>query len=175
MIEVFIKGQPYIERSVYDQMRQMGHSFRHVEYVLSTRKPVEGLYEFILENKERIENINVNFERQSDRANMRQVLNSLPETTITSSFPHNLEIGGATTSKAAALLQLESLLGVSPSEMMAIGDSPNDIAMMQLAGTPVAVANAGEEVKAIAKYITSAHHQDGVAQAIRKFALNKKG
>ena len=43
--------------------------------------------------------------------------------------------------------------------------------MMRLAGMPVAVGNAKEEVKAIAKYVTTSNHEDGVAQAVRKFVL----
>ncbi len=171
MIEAFTGGGAYIEKSVYDHIREMRLSFRHVDYVLTTRQPIEGLYDFILEHKEHIENLNVNFEDQGDRAMMREVLGKLENTTLTTSFDHNLEIGGSTTSKAGALKELGRILSVSTEEMMAIGDSPNDMAMMRLAGMPVAVGNAKEEVKAIAKYVTASNHEDGVAQAVRKFVL----
>lgn len=171
MVEAFTSGGAYIDKSHYDKIKETRLSFRHVDYVLATRQPIEGLYDFILGHKAHIENINVNFEHQSDRAMMKEILNDLENTTLTTSFDHNLEIGGATTSKAAALQELEKILGVSPKEMMAIGDSPNDMAMMRLAGMPVAVGNAKEEVKAIAKYVTATNHEDGVAQAVRKFVL----
>ncbi|MCI9598312.1 MAG: HAD family phosphatase [Firmicutes bacterium] len=171
MIEAFTGGGAYIEKAVYDHIRETRLSFRHVDYVLTTRQPIDGLYDFILEHKEHIENINVNFEDQSDRALMREVLGKLENTTLTTSFDHNLEIGGSTTSKAGALKELGRILSVSSEEMMAIGDSPNDMAMMRLAGMPVAVGNAKEEVKAIAKYVTASNHEDGVAQAVRKFVL----
>ena len=102
---------------------------------------------------------------------MYEKLIRLPEATITSSFDHNLEIGGATTSKADALRQMGKLLGIRQDEMMAIGDSPNDIAMLLESGTPVAVGNAKPEVKEIAKYIAPTNHEDGVADAIEKFVL----
>lgn len=171
MVEAFTEGHAYIDKSFYDHIKQTGLSFRHVDYVLTTREPIAGLFDFILEHKEHIENINVNFEDQRDRARMRQVLLGLENTTLTTSFDHNLEIGGATTSKAAALQELEHVLGVKPEEMMAIGDSPNDAAMLRLAGMPVAVGNAKDEVKAAAKYVTGTNHEDGVAQAVRKFVL----
>lgn len=171
MVEAFTGGGAYIEKSVYDHIRETRFSFRHVDYVLTTRQPIDGLYDFILEHKEHIENINVNFEDQGDRAMMREILGKLENTTLTTSFDHNLEIGGSTTSKAGALKELGRILKVSPEEMMAIGDSPNDMAMMQLAGMPVAVANAKDEVKAIAKYVTASNHEDGVAQAVQKFVL----
>lgn len=171
MVEAFTEGQAYIEKSFYDNIKETRLSFRHVDYVLSTRQPVEGLYDFILAHKAHIENINVNFDDQKDRARMREVLSGLENTTLTTSFDHNLEIGGATTSKAAALRELEHILDVRPEEMMAIGDSPNDVAMLRLAGMPVAVGNAKDEVKAVAKYVTATNHEDGVAQAVRKFVL----
>lgn len=171
MVEAFTEGRAYIEKSFYDNIKETRLSFRHVDYVLSTRQSVEGLYDFILAHKAHIENINVNFDDQKDRARMREVLSGLENTTLTTSFDHNLEIGGATTSKAAALRELEHILDVRPEEMMAIGDSPNDVAMLRLAGMPVAVGNAKDEVKAVAKYVTAANHEDGVAQAVRKFVL----
>ncbi len=171
MIEAFTGGGAYMEKAFYDRIRETGRSFRNVDYVLTTRQPVEGLFDFILEHREHIENINVNFENQGDRAMMREVLGRLENTTLTSSFDHNLEIGGSTTSKAGALKELGKILGVSPQDMMAIGDSPNDMAMMRLAGMPVAVGNAKDEVKAVAKHVAASNHENGVAEAVRKFVL----
>ena len=56
--------------------------------------------------------------------------------------------------------------------MLAAGDSPNDIAMLQEAGiAPVAMGNGEEEVKSIADYITSDNDHDGVGEAVEKFVL----
>ncbi len=171
MLEAFTGGGAYIDKKIYDGMKNSKFGYRHVQYVLETRKPVEDIYAFILEHKEHIENLNVVFEHQEDRARMREILGSIPDTTLTTAFDNNLELGGATTSKAGALLELEKILGVKAEEMMAIGDSPNDMAMMEIAGMPVAVGNAKPEVKAIAKYVSAANTEDGVAEAVRKFVL----
>ena len=171
IIECFVDGIAYIDGPYYHEIEKTGMSFRDVEYILNTRRPVENIYDFMLENKGHLENINVNFEDVSEKPAMKEKLMQLPETTITSSFPHNLEIGGATTSKAEALIQMGKLLGVEPDEMMAVGDSPNDMAMLSVAGLPVAVGNALDEVKAIAKYIAPTNHEDGVADAVEKFVL----
>ena len=125
-----------------------------------------------MDNREHLENINVNFENLDEKPGMYEKLIRLPEATITSSFDHNLEIGGATTSKAEALRQMGQLLGVKQEEMMAVGDSPNDIAMLLEAGMPVAVGNAKDEVKKIARYVAPTNHEDGVADAIEKFVLD---
>ena len=54
---------------------------------------------------------------------------------------------------------------------MAIGDSPNDSAMITVAGLGIAMGNAVDEVKKIADYITLSNNEDGVAYAVRKFVL----
>lgn len=171
MVETFVDGKAYIGRKFYDGVKDNEISYRQMEYVLTTRTPVDDLMEFLLENKEHIENVNVNFEFQEDRAMMREKMKQVPNTTLTNAFDYNLEMGGATTSKAGALLHLEKLLGVKPEEMMAVGDSPNDIAMIELAGLAVAMGNAKDEVKAIANYVTDTNKNDGVAKAVRKFVL----
>lgn len=171
VLETFVKGVAYIEGWYYDEVKRTGYCFRDANYILNTRNPVDDIYDFMLENREHLENINVNFEDISEKPSMYEKLITLPETTITSSFDHNLEIGGATTSKADALRQMGRLMGIDRSEMMAIGDSPNDIAMLKEAGTAVAVGNAKDEVKKIADYIAPTNHEDGVADAIRRFVL----
>ena len=52
---------------------------------------------------------------------------------------------------------------------MAIGDSENDLSMIEAAGIGVAMGNASELVKNHADYITGTNAQDGVASAIEHF------
>lgn len=171
VLETFVKGTAYIEGWYYRQVEKTRECFRDVNYILNTRNPVDDIYAFMLDNDEHLENINVNFESLEEKPAMYEKLLQLPETTITSSFDHNLEIGGATTSKADALKQMGRLLGIRQEEMMAVGDSPNDIAMLLQSGTPVAVGNAKPEVREIAAYIAPTNHEDGVADAIERFVL----
>ena len=52
-------------------------------------------------------------------------------------------------------------------EVMVFGDSMNDYSMMEMDfGATVAMANADEEIKRIAKYETKSNEEDGVAYAI---------
>ena len=173
VLETFVEGIAYIEGWYYKQVAYTGKSFRNVEYILKTRKPMDDFYRFMLDNSSKIENINVNFsdEALSEKPSMKIKLEELPDVTITSSFDHNLEIGGMTTSKADALTQMGRLLGIDKSEMMAAGDSPNDMAMLKAAGVAVAVGNAKPEVKEIADYIAPDNDKDGVADAVEKYIL----
>ena len=58
------------------------------------------------------------------------------------------------------------MLGVTPAEMAAIGDSDNDAEMLRAVGMPVAMGNADPALKALAKYVTADCDHDGVAQAV---------
>ena len=172
VLETFVDGTAYIEGWYYRQVEKTRKCFRGVDYILNTRHPVDDFYQFMLDHKDKLENINVNFEDLSEKPEMKIKLETLPDVTITSSFDHNLEIGGATTSKAEALRQMGRLLGIDRSEMLAAGDSPNDMAMLRAAGVAVAVGNAKPEVKEIADFIAPDHDQDGVAAAVEKYVIN---
>jgi Cof subfamily protein (haloacid dehalogenase superfamily) len=83
-----------------------------------------------------------------------------------------LEIAPRAISKASAMeLVLKTCYGLSTSNAMAFGDNYNDMEMLASAGWGIAVANALEEVKALAKEITQANIDDGVAQAIERHLL----
>ena len=57
--------------------------------------------------------------------------------------------------------------------MIACGDGFNDISMIEYAGVGVAMANAQEEVKAAADYITVSNDEDGVAKVIYEMILKE--
>ena len=57
---------------------------------------------------------------------------------------------------------------------MAFGDGGNDISILKAAGIGVAMGNASEEVKTAADYVTTSVDDDGIANALRHFALLKE-
>jgi Cof subfamily protein (haloacid dehalogenase superfamily) len=172
MLEAFVKGEAFIDSKIYHHIEKVGLAKKHSDYILRTRKPVEGILDFIRRNPSEVENININFGRQEDKAMMAEVLKSIPEVTITSSFDHNLEIGGRTTSKADAVFHLCGILDIQREHTMAFGDSPNDEAMLRASGYPVAMANGKESIRSIARFITDSNDENGVAAAIRKLIIN---
>jgi Cof subfamily protein (haloacid dehalogenase superfamily) len=74
-------------------------------------------------------------------------------------------------SKGKALEALASHLGVALSEIMAVGDGPNDISLLTSAGLAVAMGNAPDEVKAAADHVTLDVDHSGLAAAVNKFLL----
>ena len=70
-----------------------------------------------------------------------------------------------------ALEALCDSLGISLLQVMAIGDNANDFSMLERVGFPVAMGNAKEELKQIAKTVTTSNDEDGVAKAIYEYLL----
>jgi len=83
-----------------------------------------------------------------------------------------LEFTHPEATKGKALAYLVSHLGISQESVMAIGDSFNDISMLEYAGLGVAMGNAREEIRKKADFVTASNDEDGVALAIEKFILN---
>lgn len=74
-------------------------------------------------------------------------------------------------SKWAAIQGLLTEFQISPNEVVAIGDGPNDIEMLRNVGTGVAMGNASAKVKAAADFITGHHENDGLAEFIERYLL----
>jgi hydroxymethylpyrimidine pyrophosphatase-like HAD family hydrolase len=75
-------------------------------------------------------------------------------------------------SKWSAIKGLLDQFQISPSEVAAIGDGPNDIDMLRYVGMGVAMENASEKVKAASNFVTGHHENDGVAEFIERFLLH---
>lgn len=90
---------------------------------------------------------------------------------LTNSLPTNVEANPAGVSKAAALHFVCREIDITMDEIMAVGDSLNDIKMIQEAGVGVAMGNAQQAIKNVADYVTDRNDEDGVAKAIERFAL----
>ena len=52
-----------------------------------------------------------------------------------------------------------------------MGDNYNDLGMLRLAGTSVAMGNAPEDIKAVASYVTRTNNEDGVAYALEELVF----
>ena len=71
--------------------------------------------------------------------------------------------------KGTSLLKIAENMKIRPEEIMAIGDSENDLEFLEVAGWKVAVANADPELKIKADYVTVKSYGDGVKEAIGRF------
>ncbi|MFI5759542.1 HAD hydrolase family protein [Streptomyces sp. NPDC051563] len=93
---------------------------------------------------------------------------------ITRSSPTSLlEISGPGVSKASTLALCCEERGISPAEVVAFGDMPNDVEMLGWAGTSYAMGNAHPDVIAAASGRTVANNEDGVALVIERILAER--
>ncbi|MBO0476382.1 sugar-phosphatase [Vagococcus sp. DIV0080] len=88
------------------------------------------------------------------------------------SMPFYLEVLNKQATKGIAVAELANFLNISLDEVMAIGDNENDLSMIEVAGTGVAMGNAVPSVKEIADKITKSNDEHGVAYALEQWVLN---
>ncbi|MBO5994607.1 MAG: HAD hydrolase family protein, partial [Firmicutes bacterium] len=174
-IEVFSEGGAYIGRDRYEYFQTDGKDVDGAAYVERTRKPVDDIWKFWEDHVDTIENINVHFTDPADKRALNRELSDNEDIgfTVTSSMSYNLEIGGANTSKANALLELSKISGIPLERVMSFGDSPNDSAMIMESGFGVAMGNAEDEVKSQADYVTLSNEDEGVTVAIRQLLFKE--
>lgn len=86
------------------------------------------------------------------------------------SSPYYLEVVRHGVNKLSALIELGRALHIDTSEMAAIGDGENDMAMLAGVGLGVAMGNAKAAVQQTAQWVTETNDRDGVALAIYRMA-----
>jgi Cof subfamily protein (haloacid dehalogenase superfamily) len=82
-----------------------------------------------------------------------------------------LQIMHPQVSKATALAKVAKWYGVPMEQVMAIGDAPNDVAMLQVAGVSVAMDNAHQLVKDVADWVAPSNNDHGVHAALARYGL----
>jgi Cof subfamily protein (haloacid dehalogenase superfamily) len=82
-----------------------------------------------------------------------------------------IQIMNRTVSKARALEHVAAHYGVPIDQTMAIGDAPNDVGMLQLAGVSVAMDNAHPLVKDVADWVAPSNNDHGVRAALARYGL----
>ena len=165
LITVLIAGQGYADRENMDEIIKTMPPVI-VEYLRSFRQPVDDLRKMILAQENPVEKFSIHYPHRAEREKARVALSARKDICITSSLPTNLELNTPTANKGAALLRLGQMLGFRQDQVMAIGDSSNDLDMIKAVGYGVAMGNAEPEVKAVADALTLSCEENGVAHAI---------
>jgi hypothetical protein len=89
---------------------------------------------------------------------------------VTFSTGHGLiELSAPGVTKGTGLAQLAADLGVLPADVVAFGDMPNDLPMLEWAGAGVAMANAHQDVLDVADEITAPNSEDGLAMVLERW------
>ncbi|MDD4569653.1 MAG: Cof-type HAD-IIB family hydrolase [Tepidanaerobacteraceae bacterium] len=93
--------------------------------------------------------------------------------TIVASGKGLIDIMNSGISKGNALIALSEHWDMNLEDTVVFGDNHNDISMFKVAGLSIAVANAEEELKKAANYVTMSNDESGVSYAIYKYVLKE--
>jgi Cof subfamily protein (haloacid dehalogenase superfamily) len=88
------------------------------------------------------------------------------------SRPYYLDITHPDANKGEVFRYLSRELGIPPGEIATLGDMSNDVGMMAPSGLSIAMGQASDDVKRIARRVTKPNTEDGFAEAIERFVLN---
>lgn len=175
--DAFISGNRYREpnrQHLVERMTQFPVATR--TFVKNNAIFADDLAAFIEERGLDVEKMTINFYpladgTYKDRDDVWNYLSSNPQVTALSGGYMNIEYTMSGTTKAMGLRFLADLLDVPMECTMACGDTANDADIMQAAAIGVAMGNAGNDIKAIADFVTKSNNDSGVAYAIEKFVF----
>lgn len=128
------------------------------------------LFDNFAEEPFRVEKINLYFESPEARERMKERLADHP-LSVSDSLGYMIELISNVADKGRGLKMLCRDLDIPLEETIAVGDSQNDVSILNAAGLGAAMGNACTEVKQIAGYITADCDHDGVAEVIDKFLM----
>lgn len=175
-MNAFIGGKGYTPIQCVETAQKLTVPSSIKNYIITTRTRLDNILQFIHENQLKVQKMTLNFYPAADgtlidRETVRKFLVSNPSITTVCGGYNNLEFTRADANKGVGLRKLAEILGVNPDATMAIGDTENDLAIIEAAGIGVAMGNATDAVKARADYVTTTNTKDGVAAAIEHFIL----
>ena len=150
-----------VRTETYQRIIKSTKTVADIDELEAAKVPVYKLFLYS-EDKEMLDELKMRLEKNKDIA-------------VASSFPTNLEITDVKAQKGPVLKEYIESLGYTMDEVMVLGDSLNDLSMIEMNfGATVAMANADSEVKSAAKYITKSNTEFGVAYAIDELLKHQR-
>ena len=168
--DCYLDNHGYMSAHMYDTIQDIVTIPGILKLLKSKRIQVDSLTDYLRERNDALQKIQFYVSDPEKKARITAELREkFPDLCTTSSLPMNIEINGGRASKGQALCALCKYLGIDIKDTIALGDGSNDLDMIKAAGTGVAMANAVDELKAAADFVTLSNMECGFARALEKF------
>lgn len=173
-IQLFMKGKhdyfcnvPYDKRFLYDHMNeQFPNSAKVRTFTNLSDEEMKNLTHDILKVLVFHEDVDV-------MNRYRHKLQELNMITITDYRPISFDITAKGIDKGTTLNQILKEKNLNSEQLMACGDSNNDLAMFKAAGLKIAMSNASDEIKSLCDDVLDNSENEGVSKSIYKYVLRK--
>lgn len=163
----FFKGQhrfythnAYDKRFLYDNMNVWFSPNCQV------KSYVELSYAELREQAKEIHKILVYEEEKEHLNTFEEQVSKIPGIQVSRYNDISFDVTAAGVDKGRAIRDIRGRLGIAPQLVLAIGDAPNDMPMLQEAGIRIAMSNAKEEIRLYCEQVTGTNEEDGVAQVL---------
>lgn len=167
---IFIGGKAYTDHfGANEGIAFMPPALRR--YLRESRIVTDDMHAVIAAHPNNVEKFSITYADSAARDAAWQAVASRFPVEIATSIPNNMEINAPGVTKGSGLKTLADALGLTMEQVMACGDSGNDLTMIRAAGYGIAMGNATPDVLAAARYVTDDNNHDGVAKAIETYVL----
>lgn len=171
LMAVYIDGAGYAQRRDLDFLKGVLPE-AVLEYFRNARIPTDDLLGFVKAHVGRVKKISLHFPSTANREQAARTFVQRGNIEVTASSRTNLELNTKTANKGAAMLFLAERLGIGAGEIVAMGDSANDRAMLKAAGYAVVMDTAPPDIKELADAIAPGSDKGGAAVVIEAILAN---
>lgn len=158
----FYTHDPYDKRFLYDHLNP-----QFLESIQIQSK-TELSYEELGKEAVRIHKILVYDMDKEKLTELEEQVRKIPALNVSRYNDISFDVTAAGTSKGIAICDIRESLGIAKSQVLAIGDAPNDEPMFAEAGIRIAMENAKPEIKMLCDEVTGSNMEDGVAQVLEQ-------
>lgn len=170
-LEFSVDSTLYLTEASYRQQLPYPNLTFHRDTILANHGKIVASLDSLCNRP--VEKVNLLCISPDIREEVEQALENIAVSAVWASST-SMEITHPEATKGRGLEALCHLLDIPMEQVMALGDSGNDITMLRKAGLGVAMGNAPDYVKAAARVVTADNTMDGAALAIEKYVLHTK-
>lgn len=173
-VEYYVNGTAVVERGGPERAKTV-YGIPPEKYYFLTKNYqfVDDMEAYIMETKTEVEKVNIMFIPEAVRAELLSRIRAVDGLALTFSNVDNVELNAAGCDKGTGLQALCAALGLDLSETLAVGDNGNDLGMLRAAGIAAVVENGIPEAKDAADVLVASCKDNGFAEAVERFILNR--
>ncbi len=177
MSDLFTAENAFTDSRCLDVLNDVDASDAVKAYIRNSRVLTDSITEFYTERRPNVEKITVNFRKINGEFKNRDVLLSIlkkydEELVYVTGGANNIEITSKKATKGMCIKTLSEVTGIPLSEIAALGDTENDLSILETVGISTAMLNADRNVKELCRFTTEQDNDsDGAAKFIEKMFL----
>ena len=170
--DILANGTVYTQRSQWESIAHFSIIKEHIKLMQEIREPLDMTIPEIIDFTGEVCRITVICDTKTKMEQILAIVESYPSLVCVSSGMNDLEISDVGASKGAAIQWLMNRMHGRMKDVIAFGDSENDITMLQAADTGIAMKNGTFEAKDAANMITTySNDQAGVTHFLNTWLV----